>query len=318
MKITFLDASTVDAGDINLDCIREHGDLIIHSTTSNNETLQRVIDSEIIITNKVIIDKPIIEASKKLKLIVVSATGYNNIDVDAANANNVTVCNVVDYSTPIVAQHTISLILNLCGQTYKYLNEKSLWPASPIFTRLDHKVTEVSGKNLGIVGVGNIGSKVGEIAESMGMKIQVLARKDSKSLIHQEWPRLEYASFFENSDIITLHCPLTDSNKHLINNESLSIMKKTSYLINTSRGDLVDESALAIALTEKNIAGAAVDVLSEEPPPSDHCLINESIPNLLVSPHIAWISVESRKRLINGVSSNIKAFLNKSPINQVS
>lgn len=318
MKITFLDASTVDAGDINLDCIREHGDLIIHSTTSNNETLKRVIDSEIIITNKVIIDKPIIEASKKLKLIVVSATGYNNIDVDAAKANNVTVCNVVDYSTPIVAQHTISLILNLCGQTYKYLNEKSLWPASPIFTRLDHRVTEISGKNLGIVGVGNIGSKVGEIAESMGMKIQVLARKDSKSLIHQEWPRLEYASFFENSDIITLHCPLTDSNKHLINNESLSIMKKTSYLINTSRGDLVDESALAIALNEKNIAGAAVDVLSEEPPPSDHCLINESIPNLLVSPHIAWISVESRKRLINGVSSNIKAFLNRSPINQVS
>ena len=280
--------------------------------------MQRVIDSEIIITNKVIIDKPIIEASKKLKLIVVSATGYNNIDVDAAKANNVTVCNVVDYSTPIVAQHTISLILNLCGQTYKYLNEKSLWPASPIFTRLDHRVTEISGKTIGIVGVGNIGSKVGEIAESMGMKIQVLARKDSKSLIHQEWPRLEYASFFENSDIITLHCPLTDSNKHLINNESLSIMKKTSYLINTSRGDLVDESALAIALTEKNIAGAAVDVLSEEPPPSDHCLINESIPNLLVSPHIAWISVESRKRLINGVSSNIKAFLNKSPINQVS
>ena len=318
MKITFLDASTVDAGDINLDCIREHGDLIIHSTTSNNETLKRVIDSEIIITNKVIIDKPIIEASKKLKLIVVSATGYNNIDVDEAKANNVTVCNVVDYSTPIVAQHTISLILNLCGQTYKYLNEKSLWPASPIFTRLDHRVTEISGKSLGIVGVGNIGSKVGEIAESMGMKIQVLARKDSKSLIHQEWPRLEYASFFENSDIITLHCPLTDSNKHLINNESLSIMKKTSYLINTSRGDLVDESALAIALTEKNIAGAAVDVLSEEPPPPDHCLINESITNLLVSPHIAWISVESRKRLINGVSSNIKAFLNKSPINQVS
>ena len=318
MKITFLDASTVDAGDINLDCIREHGDLIIHSTTSNNETLKRVIDSEIIITNKVIIDKLIIKASKKLKLIVVSATGYNNIDVDAAKANNVTVCNVVDYSTPIVAQHTISLILNLCGQTYKYLNEKSLWPASPIFTRLDHRVTEISGKTLGVVGVGNIGSKVGEIAESMGMKIQVLARKDSKSLIHQEWPRLEYASFFENSDIITLHCPLTDSNKHLINNESLSIMKKTSYLINTSRGDLVDESALAIALTEKNIAGAAVDVLSEEPPPSDHCLINESIPNLLVSPHIAWISVESRKRLINGVSSNIKAFLNKSPINQVS
>lgn len=318
MKITFLDASTVDAGDINLDCIREHGDLIIHSTTSSNETLKRVIDSEIIITNKVIIDKPIIEASKKLKLIVVSATGYNNIDVDAAKANNVTVCNVVDYSTPIVAQHTISLILNLCGQTYKYLNEKSLWPASPIFTRLDHRVTEISGKSLGIVGVGNIGSKVGEIAESMGMKIQVLARKDSKSLIHQEWPRLEYASFFENSDIITLHCPLTDSNKHLINNESLSIMKKTSYLINTSRGDLVDESALAIALNEKNIAGAAVDVLSEEPPPSDHCLINESIPNLLVSPHIAWISVESRKRLINGVSSNIKAFLNRSPINQVS
>lgn len=318
MKITFLDASTVDAGDINLDCIREHGDLIIHSTTSNNETLKRVIDSEIIITNKVIIDKPIIEASKKLKLIVVSATGYNNIDVDAAKANNVTVCNVVDYSTPIVAQHTISLILNLCGQTYKYLNEKSLWPASPIFTRLDHRVTEISGKTLGIVGVGNIGSKVGEIAESMGMKIQVLARKNSKSLIHQEWPRLEYASFFENSDIITLHCPLTDSNKHLINNESLSIMKKTSYLINTSRGDLVDESALAIALNEKNIAGAAVDVLSEEPPPSDHCLINESIPNLLVSPHIAWISVESRKRLINGVSSNIKAFLSRSPINQVS
>ncbi len=317
MKVTFLDASTVDAGDINFDGISEFGELTTYKTTSEHETLDRIIDSDIIITNKVIIDEPVIEASKNLKLIIVSATGYNNVDVTAAKEKDIKVCNVVDYSTPIVAQHTISLILNLLGQTHKYLDEKNLWPDSPIFTRLDHTVTEIYGKNLGIVGVGNIGSRVGEIAQSMGMKIQVLARKDSNNIIHPEWKRLDPQLFFSSSDIITLHCPLTESNEKIINSNSLSLMQNTSHLINTSRGGLIDEQALASALINKEIAGAAIDVLTEEPPPRSHCLMNSSIPNLLITPHIAWISIESRKRLIEGVVKNIKAFVEGSPINEV-
>ena len=202
------------------------------------------------------------------------------------------------------------------------MDEKNLWPDSPIFTRLDHTVTEIYGKILGIVALtynytDQEKSRVGEIAQSMGMKIQVLARKGSNNIIHPEWKRLDPQLFFSSSDIITLHCPLTESNEKIINSNSLSLMQNTSHLINTSRGGLIDEQALSNALINKEIAGAAIDVLTEEPPPRSHYLMDSSIPNLLITPHIAWISIESRKRLIEGVVKNIKAFIEGSPINEV-
>ena len=214
MNITFLDASTVDSGDINFNEIKQFGNLTTYSNSTSNNTAERIKESQIVITNKVILDKEIIETAENLKLIVVSATGYNNIDLKSASDKNVIVCNVVNYSTPIVAQHTLSLILNLCGQTHKYLYEKSLWPKSPIFTRLDHKVNEIYGKKIGIAGVGNIGENVGTIAEAMGMKVQVLNRKGSTNERQPEWKRVPSDEFFSTSDIISLHCPLTESNHH--------------------------------------------------------------------------------------------------------
>ena len=189
-KITFLDSSTMDPGDLDLSPLNEFGDCTFYQTTNEQEILSNIADSKIIITNKVNIDSSTIAKSTALKLIVVCATGVNNIDLNAAKENGITVCNVANYSTPIVAQHTLALLLNLCGNTHKYLSEKNSWPESPIFTRLTHP----------------------------------------------EWPRITKDDFFSQSDVISLHCPLTKENEHIINSTTLSQMKSTSYLINTSRG----------------------------------------------------------------------------------
>jgi glycerate dehydrogenase len=316
-KITFLDSSTMDPGDLDLSPLNEFGDCTFHQTTNEQEILSNIADSKIIITNKVNIDSITIAKSTALKLIVVCATGVNNIDLKAAKENGITVCNVANYSTPIVAQHTLALLLNLCGNTHMYLNEKQSWPESPIFTRLAHPVTELNGKIMGIAGTGNIGSLVGEICEQMGMRIKILSRANSTSTNHPEWPRIKKDDFFSQSDVISLHCPLTKENEYIINSNTLSQMKSTSYLINTSRGGLVKESDLASALRSGTIAGAALDVLSTEPPEHDHSLMDNSIPNLLITPHIAWISLESRKRLLDGVIGNIRSFLSGDPSNRV-
>ena len=316
-KITFLDSSTMDPGDLDLSPLNEFGDCTFYQTTNEQEIISNIADSKIIITNKVNIDSSTIVKSTALKLIVVCATGVNNIDLNAAKENGITVCNVANYSTPIVAQHTLALLLNLCGNTHKYLSEKNSWPESPIFTRLAHPVTELNGKVMGIAGTGNIGSLVGEICEKMGMRIQILSRANSTSSTHPEWPRITKDDFFSQSDVISLHCPLTKENEHIINSTTLSQMKSTSYLINTSRGGLVNEPDLASALRNGTIAGAALDVLSTEPPENNHPLMDDSIPNLLISPHIAWISLESRKRLLEGVIENIRTFLSGDPSNRV-
>ena len=316
-KITFLDSSTMDPGDLDLSSLNEFGDCSFHQITNEEETLANMRDAEIVITNKVNITSSIIDQSKSLKLIVVCATGVNNIDLHAAKNAGIIVSNVANYSTPIVAQHTLALLLNLCANTHKYLGEKELWPESPIFTRLDHPVTELNGKIMGIAGAGNIGSLVGEISQQMGMEIHVLSRGQSNVQIHPEWPRTNKEDFFSKSDVISLHCPLTKENDHMINSDTLELMKPTSLFINTSRGGLVNENDLANALRSGKIAGAALDVLSSEPPEIDHPLMSDTIPNLLITPHIAWISLEARRRLLEGVISNIKSFISGNPSNRV-
>ena len=308
----------MDGGHFNLDPIASLGDLTLHPTTSPAETASRVTRADIILTNKVVIDAAVMDtAGPSLRLVVVCATGVNNIDLDAATQRGITVCNVSGYSTASVAQHAIALLLNLATNAHRYAADApSLWPRSPIFTRLDHPAVELDGKTFGVAGLGAIGRATATIASALGMQVQALAR-DGAAPAAGNTPRLAHDEFFATSDVISLHCPLTASNEKMLNATTLGLMKPSAFLINTSRGPLVDEPALAATLRSGGIAGAALDVLSVEPPPSDHPLLAPDIPNLLVTPHTAWMPDESRIRLIQGVAANIRAFLAGSPINVV-
>lgn len=307
--IVFLDRDTVDANDIDFSSLEAVGPVTYHPRTAPGELTGRLTDAEIILTNKVIIDAAAMGAAPKLRLIQVVATGINNVEIEAARERGIAVCNVSGYSTPAVTQHTFALLLNLVCKAHTYADEASRWAESPIFTRLDHPISELQGRILGIAGLGTIGRAVARVGEAFGMRVIGLARAGhaaSTSGDYERWPR---DRFFAESDVISLHCPLTEDTHHLINRETLSQMKPTALLINTGRGPLIDESALAEALADGTIAGAGLDVLSSEPPASDHPLLDPALPNLLVTPHTAWASVESRTRLMEGVVENLHAFL---------
>ena len=316
-RIVFLDASTMDAGDVDFSPIRQFGTLTLHKTTDRNQILERISDAQVVITNKVILDRDILQRSSTLSMIIVCATGVNNIDLNAAKQNRIIVTNVSGYSTASVAQHTLSLLLNLSSNTHRYCHEAKLWAESPIFTRLTYPVIELRGKTLGIAGAGNIGCLVGETLETLGMNIQVLSRKGSLSDRHPEWPRVDHDQFFTSSDTVSLHCPLNDSTQHMVNADSLALMKPDAFLINTGRGELIDEVALLESLQKRQIGGAALDVLSKEPPETDHPLLGEQIPNLIITPHTAWTSREARTRLLEGIINNLRTFLAGAPENRV-
>ncbi len=318
-NIVFLDAGTTDVGDLDFSELESLGQLTRHDLTPSNEIIASISQAQIILTNKTVITKEIIEASPELKLIQVVATGYNNVDIEAAKQNGIAVCNVSGYSTPAVAQHTITLLLNLATHIHSYAAEAREWPKSPYFTRLNHPISELAGKTLGIAGMGTIGSLVSTIAESLGMNVVSLKREGQNSAAtdSSSRPRIDRDQFFTTCDAISLHCPLTPETHHLINEATLSQMKPSAFLINTGRGDLIDEPALADALRNKQIAGAALDVLSTEPPPADHILLFPDIPNLIITPHTAWASLESRQRLLNGVTKNIQAFLTGKSLNRI-
>ncbi|MCH2060033.1 MAG: D-2-hydroxyacid dehydrogenase [Verrucomicrobiales bacterium] len=316
-RIVFLDASTMDAGDIDFSPLRQFGTFILHKTTDHNQTLERIAEADIVITNKVILDREILQQASSLSMITVCATGVNNIDLDAAKENGITVTNVAGYSTSSVAQHTLSLLLNLSGNSHRYSQEASLWAESPIFTRLTYPMVELSGKTLGIAGAGNIGCLVGETLKALGMDIQVLARKGSLTDRHPEWPRVDHDRFFSSSDAISLHCPLTESTRHMISSKSLELMKPAAFIVNTGRGELIDEPALIEALQSGCIAGAALDVISQEPPRPDHPLLEGNIPNLIITPHSAWTSIDARNRLLDGIINNLRTFIAGNPENRV-
>lgn len=315
--IVFLDSSTMSAGDMDFSALRNFGTLTLHDTTSPEEVTGRIAGAQIVITNKVVIDAEILTHADSLQLIVVCATGVNNIDLTAAKARNVIVSNVAGYSTSSVAQHALSLLLNLAGNTHRYAAEANLWPQSPIFTRLAYPMTEMQGKVLGIAGAGSIGCALGEAVTAIGMNVQVLARQGSLTDKHPEWPRVPHQEFFSSSDVISLHCPLTADTRHMINSTSLRLMKPGAFLVNTGRGELIHESALAESLRTQHIAGAALDVLSREPPPLEHSLLAEDIPNLLITPHTAWTSLEARNRLLEGIATNLRTYLAGNPANRI-
>lgn len=316
MQITFLDASTLHRDDLDFAPFQEHGTLTFHDTTSPLQLLDHASGAEVIVTNKVPFTKETLAQLPELKLILIAATGFNHIDLAAAAERGIPVCNVAGYSTSAVAQHVFALLLNLVTSVNRYSAEIQSWPQSPIFTHLDHPVTELAGKTLGIVGLGETGTAVARIAEAFGMNVQALARDGAAPSSRNRVPR---ADFFASSDVISLHCPLNAATEKLINAETLALMKPSAFLINTGRGALIDESALANALREGSLAGAGLDVLSVEPPAADNPLLAPDLraKNLLVTPHTAWTAQEARQRLLDGLLDNLASWLEGSPENQV-
>lgn len=309
-RIVFLDAATF--GDVSLDRFTVKWDCAVHSLTNAKETASRLQGFEIAIVNKVVLDKAVLDspAAADLKLIAEAATGTDNVDLQAARDRGIAVCNVPGYAAQSVAQFTIALILELATRSggYGALVRAGAWEKSPIYTRFDFSTIELSGKKLGIVGYGNIGRRVTDIARGLGMEVLISVRPGTSD--RAPAGRLSLDDVLGASDFISLHCPLTPSTKNLIDGRALGLMKPSAFLINTARGALVDEAALIQALRDKRLAGAALDVISREPPPSDHPIIKatKELDNLLVTPHCAWSTREARERLMNEVLENILAF----------
>lgn len=286
-------------------------------TTAAAETLNRISDAEIVVSNKVLLTRNILEKSKNLKIICIAATGYNNVDLQAAEELKIPVCNIPAYSTPAVVQHTITLMLALSQNLISYAEatKSGRWQKHPMFCILDYPILELQGKKLGIIGYGILGKEVSRIAKAFGMEILIAGHTSSSKTIEGSKP-LE--KILKEADFITLHVPLTEKTKDLISKKELDLMKPTAFLINTARGGIVNEKDLADALKNKKIAGAGVDVLSKEPPEEKNPLLQKNVPNLILTPHIAWASVEARKRSLDILIKNIKAFLEGKSQNIVS
>jgi len=315
-KIVFLDSATVDYGDIDFSAIDSLGDFECYKVTSSGEITGRCKEATIIITNKVIIDASVIPGCPALKMIAESATGYNNIDIAEAKRRNIAVSNVPGYSTPTVAQLTMAFILALSTNLIKYNQaaHDGTWSSSDTFTLGTWPFSDLAGKTAGIMGLGAIGGEVAGLCRAFGMN--VIALKRSGSANEGKFPRLNLYDLAAESDFISIHMPLNDDTKYLVNSEFLSRMKKSAFLINMARGPIVEPSSLFRALESGTIAGAAIDVMEKEPPLPDDPLLKA--PNLIITPHIAWASIESRRRLVNEVAENIRSFLNEVKRNIVS
>jgi glycerate dehydrogenase len=310
-KIVFLDAATY--GDIALDWFTSRWNCSVHQVTSPDETAQRLDGHSIAVTNKVVIDKTILHAppARDLKLIAVAATGTDIIDREEAARRGIKVCNVPGYATQSVAQFTLALLLQLLTASGKYgaLVRAGAWQKSPVFSLLTFPTIELAGKKLGIIGYGSIGRTVEQMARAFGMAILIAARPAESGSIPAG--RLPLERLLREADVVSLHCPLTPETRNLINRDTLALMKSSAFLINTARGALVDEAALIEALRERRLAGAAVDVITQEPPPADHPMIvaARELDNLILTPHTAWSAREARQRLLEEVAENIAAFL---------
>ena len=305
-KTVFLDAGSLGE-DIDLTPIRSLPvDCICHQNTSPSQTVSRIRDAEIIITNKVLLDERVLVRASKLKLVCVAATGMNNVDLKAAEKLNISVKNVVDYATPSVVQHVFMLILSLSGRLLETRNNirQGQWQRSPFFCLLNAPFSELQGKTLGIIGYGVLGKAVARVAESFGMIVQIA---DIPGRPKKEG-RVSFDQLLRTSDVLSLHCPLTEQTRSLIDATALKKMKKTAILINTARGGVVDEESLLESLESQLLGGAGIDVTRMEPPGSSCCLLSADLPNLLVTPHVAWASHESRQRLVTKLAENIRMY----------
>lgn len=275
--------------------------------------------AEILVSNKVVINSEVIEYSPCLKLICVAATGVNNVDLVAAEQSGIQVCNVRAYATSSVVQHVFSFILALNRKlfTYKESASNGDWSHSDYFCYFGEPISELEGKTLGIVGYGELGRAVAKVARCFGMKVVLAKKHNTGEGADQGEGRVDLETLLSLSDVVTLHCPLTPDNHHLISSEAFSMMKPDAILINTARGGLVDEQALLQALEAKHIAGAGLDVLEDEPPSINNALLSCQSEKLIVTPHIAWASRQSRQRLVNEIAENIRAYQQGRPRNLV-
>lgn len=317
MKIVILDAYTLNPGDLSWDELSTFGELCVYDRTAPDEILERCKDAEIILDNKVVLDRETLMQLPNLKYIGVLATGFNIIDVQAARELGITVSNVPTYSTSAVAQLTFALILEIYNRValHNAAVHSGEWAACKDFCFQKAPLVELSGKTIGIIGFGKIGQEVAKIANAFGMNILCSVRSPKPMPNFDSFRFVELDELAEKSDIVSFHCPLTEETKNLVNNDFISKMKQNAIIINTARGPIIDEHALAKALDSNRIAGAAVDVLSVEPPKEDNPLLN--CQNCIITPHIAWAGYETRKRLLGVVCQNLQAFLDGTPINVV-
>ena len=315
MRIVVLDGFACNPGDLSWEEFSRYGTLTVYPRTAAADTAARIGDAEVIFTNKTVIDRAVLEQCPKLRMIGVLATGYNVVDIAAARAHGVTVCNVPAYSTAAVAQMTFALLLEICHQVGAHARavREGRWERSEDFCFWEHPLTELGGKTLGIVGYGAIGQAVGAIGQAMGMKLLVTARHEKPVPEGAQFVTLQ--ELLEQSDVVSLHCPQTAENLHMIDAAALSSMKDGAILLNTARGGLVDEQAVAEALRSGRLRAYGADVVSREPILSENPLLKA--PNCFLTPHIAWAAKESRARLLHIAAENLRAFLAGTPQNVV-
>ena len=302
MKIVNLDAYTIHLNDLDWNELAQLGDLVTYDRIAPEDVIPAIEDAEAVFTSKVKFTKAVIDAAPKLKFIGVTATGYDNIDLAAAKARSIAVCNVPAYSTESVAQHTFALILELTNHVGRYtaLVREHQWENAPDFTFIDRPLLQLSGRSLGIIGYGSIGRRVAQIAEAFGMTVHIYSKEPEAAV---------------QSDMLTLHCPATPDNKGFVNKDFISKMKDGAILINTARGALLNEDDVADALKSGKLAAAAVDVVNGEPPRKGHPFID--LENLYITPHIAWSTKEARAVITKTSAANLKSFLTGGDLNRI-
>ena len=317
MNIVILDGYTANPGDLSWGSLKEMGEVTVYERTRREEIAGRAADADIVLTNKVVMDREMMALLPRLKYIGVLATGYNVVDIEAARERDIIVTNVPAYSTESVAQTVFAHLLTVTNRTEHYAqqNRQGRWAENRDFCYWDTELTELAGKTMGIVGLGHIGRRVAEIALAFGMQVKAITSKKAEEL-PAGIQKAELQSLLASADVVSLHCPLTEGTRHLIHRETLRLMKPSAILINTGRGPLVDDEALAEALNEGRLRAYCADVVTEEPPKADHPLLHA--PNAFITPHIAWATVEARKRLLQTAIGNVEAFVNGHPVNVVS
>lgn len=318
MKIVELDGYAANPGDLSWDGFKELGELTVYDRTAPEDVLERAKGAQVILTNKVVITEELMDQLPELQYIGVLATGYNVVDIPAARRRGIVVTNIPAYSTMSVAQMVIAHLLNITNQVALHSEavRQGEWQRNKDFSFSLTPLIELDGKTLGIVGLGNTGTATARIALSLGMRVLAYSSKSAEALQQMGLEKTEnYEQLFREADVLSLHCPLTEETKHLVNVERLKLMKPTAILINTGRGPLIDEEALADALNEGRIMAAGVDVLQQEPPRKGSPLIGAR--NCYITPHIAWATQAARTRLMNIAVANVKAFMEGKPQNVV-
>lgn len=315
-RIVILDGYTANPGDLSWKGLEALGQVTAYERTKPEETVARAAEADVVLTNKVVIGKAEMEQLPHLRYIGVLATGYNVVDIKEAHERGIIVTNVPAYSTESVAQMVFAHLLTVTNRIEHYAiqNRAGRWSNNPDFSYSDTVLTELAGKTIGIVGLGNIGTRVAQIALAFGMKVKAFTSKEA-DLLPDGIQKTDMQELISTSDVLSMHCPLTDSTRHLINADTLRLMKKTAIVINTGRGPLVDDQAIADALEQKKISAYCADVLTEEPPRADNPLLRQQ--NAYITPHIAWATMEARVRLIQVATDNVRAFLKGTPQNTV-